>query len=301
MSMVFRAEDLYKRYGKVRVLRGLDLEVPEGSVFGLIGSNGAGKTTTIKILMNILQASAGYAEVLGTDSSRLGPEQLMRIGYVSENQTMPGWMTVAYLLAYLKPFYPDWDSARAAELVKAFELPLDRKLSALSRGMLMKAALTASLAYRPRLLVLDEPFSGLDPLVREDLIAGLIDCALETTILISSHDLADIETFASHIGYLDHGRLAFSEEMPALSARFREIEVVVDADTDVRPAAEWPAEWLRRETSPAVVRFVDSHFDEERTVAHARRVFGEGAGMSVRPMPLRSIFVTLAKNTAKSE
>jgi ABC-2 type transport system ATP-binding protein len=108
---------------------------------------------------------------------------------------MPGWMTVEYLLSYLKTFYPTWDDGRAKELLRQFKLPLDRKLRDLSRGMWMKASLTSSLAYHPKLLVLDEPFSGLDPLVREELIEGLIDCAQETTILVSSHDLADIESF----------------------------------------------------------------------------------------------------------
>jgi ABC-2 type transport system ATP-binding protein len=285
-----------KSFGKVSVLRDLSFEVPEGSVFGLIGPNGAGKTTTIKILMNILKPSSGLAEVLGVDAARLGPQELMNIGYVSENQEMPGWMTVEYLLAYLKPFYPKWDDARALELVREFELPLDRKLAHLSRGMLMKASLTVSLAYRPRLLVLDEPFSGLDPVVREDLISGLIESASETTILISSHDLADIETFASHIGYLDRGKLGFAEEMPSLAARFREIEVVTDRGFAVRPAAEWPEEWIKREQSPAVVRFVDSQFDEERTAAMVRQIFGVDAGLSIRPMPLRSIFITMARN-----
>jgi ABC-2 type transport system ATP-binding protein len=296
MSIVFRTKGLAKNFGKISVLKDLSFEVPEGSVFGLIGPNGAGKTTTLKILMNILKPTSGLAEVLGVDAGRLGPQELMNIGYVSENQEMPGWMTVEYLLAYLKPFYPKWDDGRALELVRAFELPLDRKLTHLSRGMLMKAALTASLAYRPSLLVLDEPFSGLDPVVREDLIAGLIESASETTILISTHDLADIETFASHIGYLDRGRLGFAEEMPSLAARFREIEVVADRGFTVRPMAEWPEEWIKREQSPAVVRFVDSRFDEERTAAMIKRIFGVDAGLSIRPMPLRSIFLTVARN-----
>ncbi len=138
-------------------------------------------------------------------------------------------MTVEYLLAYLKPFYPTWDDARARQLVRQFDLPVDRQLRHLSRGMRMKIALASSLAYRPRLLIMDEPFSGLDPLVREDLIDGLLESAGETTILISSHDLGEIESFASHIGYLDRGRLQFSEEMASLTARFREVEVTVDS------------------------------------------------------------------------
>jgi ABC-2 type transport system ATP-binding protein len=301
MSMVFRAKGLSKQYGKTPVLSDLNLEVPEGSVFGLIGPNGAGKTTTIKILMNILRPSSGYAEVLGTNASRLGPEQLMKIGYVSENQSMPGWMTVQSLLAYLKPFYPTWDDQRAADLVRDFDLPPDRKISALSRGMWMKAALTSSLAYRPQLLVLDEPFSGLDPVMREDLISGLIESPAETTILISSHDLADIETFASHIGYLDRGQLRFSEELPSLTARFREIEVLVDPAGTIRPMVEWPDAWIRRENTAALVRFVESHFDQERIEADVRTIFGETARLSVRPMPLRSIFLTLARKNSKTE
>jgi ABC-2 type transport system ATP-binding protein len=245
MSSALCAQDLVKRFRNVPVLDGLNLDVPDASVFGLIGPNGAGKTTTIKILMNILKASSGRAEVLGVDSRQLGPSEFEHIGYVSENQEMPEWMTVEYFLAYLKPFYPTWDDARAEELVRQFDLPRVRKLRHLSRGMWMKAALASSLAYHPRLLVLDEPFSGLDPLVREDLIQGLVESAGETTIFISSHDLADIESFASHIGYLDHGRLQFSEEMTSLISRFREIEVTIEPPATLPADRQWPANWLR--------------------------------------------------------
>jgi ABC-2 type transport system ATP-binding protein len=303
MSGVIRAMDLSKRFRNVPVVNGLNLDVPEGSVYGLIGPNGAGKTTTIKILMNILKPTMGRAEVLGADSRQLGPAHFMQIGYVSENQEMPEWMTVEYLLSYLKPFYASWDGARAEELVRQFNLPRGRQLRHLSRGMWMKTALASSLAYHPRLLVLDEPFSGLDPLVREDLIEGLVESAGETTIFISSHDLADIESFASHIGYLDCGRLQFSEEMTSLSARFREVEVTLDP-----PAAfpaqspgdrEWPANWLRPEVTPALVRFVEARFEPERTTSEIRRLFGSVRRISVNPMPLRAIFVTLARSASK--
>jgi ABC-2 type transport system ATP-binding protein len=125
--------------------------------------------------------------------------------------------------------YPSWDGALAAELIRQFELPLDRRLRALSRGMKVKAALAASLAYRPRLIVLDEPFGGLDVLVREQLIESIVDCTPEATVLLASHDLAEIETFATHVGYLNEGRLEFVEEMGSLNARFREVEVTLEA------------------------------------------------------------------------
>ena len=301
MSAVFRAYSLTKRYGATLVLNGLDFEVPEGSVYGLIGANGAGKTTTLKIMMNILQPTSGTAELLGVNSRRIGPKDLERIGYVSENQEMPLWMTVQQLLRYLQPFYPTWDDVRAAELVRGFELPADRKLKDLSRGMLMKAAFAASLAYRPRILVLDEPFTGLDPLVREELIAGLLESASETSILISSHDLAEIESFASHIGYLENGWLRFSEEMASLASRFREIEVTLDGTGEFPNTGEWPATWLRREANRTLARFVDSQYDPERTTGEIARVFGETAPVSAHGMPLRSIFITLAKQKERPQ
>jgi ABC-2 type transport system ATP-binding protein len=300
MSDMIAATDLVKRFRSVRVLDHLNLTVPQGSVFGLAGPNGAGKTTTIKILMNILRPNSGQATVLGVDSRALGPETLANIGYVSENQELPEWMTVKYLLAYLKPFYPSWDDQRAAQLIRQFDLPLDRQLRHLSRGMRMKAALAASLAYRPPLLIMDEPFSGLDPLVREELIEGLLESAGETTILISSHDLAEIESFASHIGYLDRGRLQLSEEMTSLTARFREVEVMVDSPPLVPLDRPWPAHWLRPETSPALVRFVETHFDAERTPAEIRRLFSDVRNISAHPMPLRAIFITLARDRSKA-
>ncbi len=290
---ILQTIELTKRFRGTIALNGLSLDVPEGSVFALIGANGAGKTTAIKVLMNIHQPTSGRAEALGVDSRKLSPREFQQIGYVSENQEMPEWMTVGYFMAYLKPFYPTWDDARAAELLRQFDLPLNRKLKHLSRGMKMKAALASSLAYRPKLIVLDEPFSGLDPLVRDEFIEGLIESANESTILISSHDLAEIESFASHVGYLDRGKLQFSEEMTALSARFREVEVTLDAAATL--PANWPPSWLRVETSPSVVRFVESQFDDARTMAEVRKIFGEPHGIAITPMPLRSIFVTLAK------
>ena len=293
MSSAIRAFGLRKKFGRAAALDGLDLEVSEGGIYGLVGPNGAGKTTAIKILMNILPPTEGRSEALGVDSRRLGPKEFAQIGYVSENQEMPEWMTVGRFLNYLKPFYPAWDDGLAEELVRHFQLPLDRKLRHLSRGMRMKAALASSLAYRPRLIVLDEPFTGLDPLMRDDLIEGLLERAEDATIFISSHDLAEIENFASHIGYLDRGRLQFSEELESLSARFREVALTFAAALALPP--DWPADWLQPETSPAVIRFIDSHFDAERTPADARRLFPDLQDMAVNAMPLRSIFVALAK------
>ncbi len=293
MSSAIRTENLSKRFGRTEVLSGLNLEVPTGSIYGLVGPNGVGKTTTIKTLMNIFAPNGGRAEVLGKESLRLGPSEFRRIGYVSENQELPEWMTVGYFLNYLSGFYPTWDCSLESELVRGFRLPLDRKLRELSRGVRMKAALASSLAYHPELIVLDEPFTGLDALVRDELIEGLLARAEGCTVFISSHDLAEIESFASHIGYLDDCKLQFSEELEALSARFREI-VLTFGEPQSLPK-DWPAAWMLPEVAGAVVRFVDTRYDEERSRAEARRVFPAHRDMAVDGMPLRSIFVALAK------
>jgi len=293
MDSVIRATSLVKRFRSVEALRGLDLDVPQSSIYALVGPNGAGKTTAIKVLMNILRPTSGRAEVLGMNSTELAGNAFAAIGYVSENQELPEWMRVDDLLAYMRPFYPMWDRKLEDDLVRRFELPLERKLKALSRGMRMKAALACSLAYRPKLVVLDEPFTGLDPLVRDELIHALLDRVAEATVFVSSHDLGEIESLASHVGYLEDGRLLFSEKMNVLSDRFREVEVTLERPA---PAPDlWPETWMQVDIAGDVVRFVESRFDAGIT-QRIRAVFGEVRGVTFNPMSLRSIFVAIARS-----
>lgn len=299
MNNILETIQLSKRFGRTLVLDRMDMSVPEGSIYGLLGPNGAGKSTTLQILMNIRQPSAGRAEVFGHDARRISPQDFTQIGYVAENQEMPDWMTVEGFMAYLQPFYPNWDPSRAEQLLREFDLPLERKLRHLSRGMRMKAALASSLAYRPRLIVMDETFSGLDSLVRDELIEGLLANAEGASVLISSHDLSEIESFASHIGYLDRGRLQFSEEMSSLTERFREVEITV-GDLPHVPVLGWPASWVNTQHSGSLVRFVETQFERERTMAEVRRLFQDVKQVAVTAMPLRSIFVTLAKASRKA-
>ena len=298
MTCAIRTENLSKKYKDLAALTDLNLNVPEGSIYALTGPNGAGKTTTIDILMNLVRASSGRAEVLGIESSSLSRQEFTSIGYVSENQEMPGWMTVEYLFEYLRPFYPSWDGDLVRELQLQFDLPPRAKLCQLSRGMRIKAALTSSLAYHPKLIVLDEPFTGLDAKVREQLIEGLLEQAAGTTVLISSHDLVEVESFASHVGYLANGRLCFSEEMSSLAERFREVEVICEAPP-VLPS-EWPEAWMCPHTSAAVLRFVESRFDSEKTAAEVHRHFPDARNVSFIPMSLRAIFLAFAKTPNKA-
>jgi len=293
-----QTEALTKRFGRVNALDGLDVCVPQGAVHALVGPNGAGKTTLIKILMNIFRASSGNATVLGVNSRKVSGKVFASIGYVSENQQLPGWMHVGSFLAYLRPFYPTWDNQFESQLVQSLDLPLDRKLKQLSRGMRMKAALASALAFRPKLIVLDEPFSGLDPMVRDELGKALLERAADSTVFLSSHDLAEIEGFATHIAYLDCGRLLLSEEMPSLSARFRDVELTFDGLAAV--PSDVPTNWHHINASGSVVRFVDSAFNQEAIQTEISQRYGVVKNATFSQMSLRAIFLALAKGSRRA-
>jgi ABC-2 type transport system ATP-binding protein len=294
MNPAIRTENLGKHFGRTAALDGVSLAVPEGAIYALVGRNGAGKTTLIKLLMNILRPSSGSAQVLDRDARRLAGKGFCGIGYVSENQELPDWMTVGALLDYCGPFYPTWDSALAGQLVAQFDLPLERRLRQLSRGMRMKAAFVSALAYRPRLIVLDEPFSGLDPLVRDELIESLLELAGESTIFVSSHDLAEIESLASHVGYLEEGHLLFSEDMNTLAARFREVTVTLPEAAAVR--RDDPASWIGVEVAGPTIHFVHSNYEGEATERQVAAAFPTARSIVYDPMPLRAIFLAVAKS-----
>lgn len=307
---------LAKSYRHTEALAPLTLNVPRGAVFALVGHNGAGKTTLIKLLMNMIHPTGGSATLLGRDVTHLTGEDFTRIAYASENQELPDWMTVGQFLEYLRGFYPRWNHGA---LVEQLELPLNRKLKHLSRGMLMKAALASILAFSPEVILLDEPFSGLDPLVRDELIEALMsrvnprsladqaafDPASRPTILISSHDLAEVESFATHIGFLHQGKLLFAEELGKLTARFREVTLTlpppaagVAGATLTRTSAAVPESWLLLEQTPTAARFVHTHADSEPLTDQLAAVFTatDTPSVQVAPMTLRGIFLALAKS-----
>ena len=293
--MIIQTDSVWKKYGRFDALEGLSIAVPEGSAFALIGANGAGKTTTIKILMNMLAPSKGSATILGVDSRRLSPTELARIGYVSENQKLPGRMRVASYVEYLRGFYPTWDQALETEILRQFRLPPDREIRNLSHGMRMKMALACALPFRPKLLILDEPFSGLDPLVRDEFMEGLLRQTGDTTILISSHELTELEGVATHVAFLDRGRLLFQESMDHLTERLREVHVTLEQAE--RIPGRMPKEWLDFRTAGKVASFVDTAYSEDLLATNVMAVFGNVRDVEARPIGLRSIFTTLARAT----
>jgi ABC-2 type transport system ATP-binding protein len=285
--MIIETHRVGKRFGRFEAIEDLSLGVPEGSVFALIGPNGAGKTTTLRMLMNILRPDHGDISVLGTPSRQLAPRDFERIGYVSESQKLPDGLTLAQYFNYLQSLYPAWDRSLEQELCGQFELPASRRIRHLSHGMRMKTLLVGALAFRPKLLVLDEPLSGLDTLVRDEVVNGLLQQAGDTTILISSHELAEIESFTTHVAFMQNGRLLLQEAIETLQQRFRDVSVTLSAVKELPQPV--PEGWLLADVEGHRLHFIASDYEGDAQLCQLlTRHFG-AVKMECEPMPLRAI------------
>jgi len=289
--MIIQTDNLSRRFSGHDAVKGVTLAVPEGATYALIGANGAGKTTLLRLLLNLLTPSQGSASVLGVSSQRLTQRDFLQIGYVGESQRLPSGLAVAHFFDYLRTLYPNWDRALERELCKQLDLPGARAIGKLSRGMRMKVMLVGALAFRPRLLLLDEPLSGLDPLVRDEVMAGLLAQATDTTIVMSSHELSEIEGCTTHVAFMSKGRLLLQESIESLSARFRAISIVLPPGAPPLRAADT---WLMLQTQGTLTRFVDTRFGEEAELrATVRAQAGEMLHFEAQPMSLREISKTL--------
>lgn len=296
--MIVETHHVFKRFGSFDAVEDLNLAVPEGSVFALIGANGTGKTTTIRMLMNILRPDRGAITVLGTVADQLGPRDFQRIGYVSESQKLPAGLALAHYFDYLESLYPSWDRALERGLCDQFELPQDRRIRHLSHGMRMKALLVGALSYRPRLLVLDEPLSGLDTLVRDEVVNGLLQQAADTTIFISSHELSEIESFTTHVAFMQNGRLLLQEGIESLHARFREVNVTLSSIKELPQPI--PDDWLVPQLENHRLRFVFTRYESDE---HLRRQVAQHFGavqLGTEPMALRAIANSLMLQRKRS-
>lgn len=295
MNNAIETKNLTKRFGKNIAVQDLNLNVPSGSIFAFLGPNGSGKTTTIKTVMNIMKSTHGSSTVFGVDSKKLSPKEFAQIGYVSENQELPEWMKVNQFLNYCKNMYSTWDDQFCNSLIEQFNLPLTQRLKSLSRGMKMKAALVSSLAYRPKLLIFDEPFSGLDPLVRDEFISGVLDITESEnwTIFISSHDIDEVERLADWVGIIDRGQLKLVEKTETLQNRFRRIELILSESTNAK--SKFPDEWLLPKQQERAVHFVDSQYKSGKSENKIREFFPNSSNIEVAGMSLREIFIVFAK------
>jgi ABC-2 type transport system ATP-binding protein len=289
--MIIQTENLGRRFRRHDAVSSVTLAVPEGTTLALVGANGAGKTTLLRLLVNLLRPSDGRATVLGVDSQRLTQRDFLQIGYVSESQQLPSGLSVEHYFDYLRTLYPSWDRTLERELCARFDLPATRAIGKLSRGMRMKLMLAGALAFRPRLLLLDEPLSGLDLLVRDQVMAGLLAQATETTIVMSSHELTEIEGCTTHVAFMSKGRLLVQESIESLSARFREVSVVLPPGAVPLRALD---SWLTLQTQGTLTRFVDAAFSGEAQLR--QKLVAQGGEimlLELQPMSLRDIAKTL--------
>jgi ABC-2 type transport system ATP-binding protein len=233
-ALVIDAADLRKHYGSVEALRGLSLQVAPGSIHGFLGRNGAGKTTTIKVLLGMTRPTSGSARVFGlpADAEDASVEIRRRAAFVSDDKDLYDYMTVEQMIRFTAGFFPAWRADLEQNYTRKFELPLDRKVKALSRGTRTKLTLLLALCRRAELLILDEPTSGLDPAVTEELMQILVShVAAETmTVFFSSHQISEVDQVADGVTIIDHGRAVVSGSLDDLRSRYRRVQLVFDGE-----------------------------------------------------------------------
>lgn len=220
---VITVSELTRRFAAKTALDSVSLSVPRGAVYGLVGENGAGKTTLIKHVLGLLRAQSGSVRVFGLDPVADPVGVLSRVGYLSEERDLPGWMRVDELIRYTRAFYPGWDDAYADELLHAFALDASATVGDLSKGEKARVGLLIALTYRPELLVLDEPSTGLDPVVRRDILDAIVRTIADEgrTVLFSSHLLDEVERVADHVTMISHGKIVLSAPLAAIRESHR--------------------------------------------------------------------------------
>ena len=289
-GLVIEAADLRKDYGGVDALRGLTFQVPAGRICGFLGKNGAGKTTTIKVLLGMAKPTSGQARVFGLPAGEqtASVEIRRRTGFVSEEKDLFDFMTVGEMIRFTRDFFPRWRSDLAGRYLKAFELPSDRKVKALSRGMRTKLALLLALSRGAELLILDEPTSGLDPAISEEVLQALIThvATERMTVFFSSHQISEIDQIADSVVIIDNGRAVVTGELDALREQFRRIELVFDGDA---PDLAFRAPGVQRVKRKGRVMTILSSMGADVVLAEARRL--APVSVDVAPVTLKEIFL----------
>jgi len=287
---VIETKDLKKSYGNVEALRGLNLHVRAGSICAFLGRNGAGKTTAMKILLGMAHADGGQAAVFGlpADAADQGVEIRRRTAFVSEEKDLFPSMTAGEMIRFTAAFYPRWRGDLEQRYVREFELPLDRKVKALSRGMRTKLALLLALCRGAELLMLDEPTSGLDPAVTEQVLQAIVSHVAGggMTVLFSSHQIAEAEQIADHVAIIDRGREAVTGALEDLRENYRRIQVVF---ANAAPETALRAPGIRNVRRSGRVMMLLASSGVDGIVEEARRL--NPVSVDVTPVTLKEIFL----------
>ena len=289
-TLVIQTADLWKHYRDVEALRGLTFQVPAGSICGFLGRNGAGKTTTIKVLLGMAHPSSGTARVfdLPTDAQDASMAIRGRTGFVSEEKDLYGYMTVEETIRFTASFFPRWRADLEKRYLRAFELPAQRKVKALSRGMRTKLALLLTLCRGAELLILDEPTSGLDPAMSEEVLQALVQhvASEELTVFFSSHQITEVDQIADRVAIVDHGRTVVAGALDDLRERYRRIQLVFE---DEAPDHAFRAPGVERVQRTGRVLTVLSSAGEDQIAAEGRALGARS--VDVAPVTLKEIFL----------
>jgi len=256
------AQNVWKRFGKKAVLKGLDLQIPRGAVVGLLGSNGSGKSTFLKCLLGLLKIDNGQITLGGDDYWDLSVETKNRLGYVPQEIRLFGWMLARQMVDYTGAFYSCWDDSLVQQLVKQWDVPWDDRVGGLSTGQKQKIALVMAMGHRPELLILDEPVGSLDPVSRREFLKSLIELTSDQqhTVLFSTHIISDLERVATHVAILCDGKIEYFHELDELKEQVKRIRITA--------AAELPASFqvpgaLRTEVDGCDALVAVAQIDEE--------------------------------------
>jgi ABC-2 type transport system ATP-binding protein len=279
--------DLRRSFGKFEAVRGVSLKVRRGTVFGLLGVNGAGKSTIIKMIVGHLRPTAGRVRVLGREPERDLIETRRRVAYVSENRYLYEWMTVEESVRFTRAFHDNWDDRKAADLLKRFSLPPDKKVRQLSRGNRARLCLLLALSFNPELIILDEPTSGLDPIVRRDFIENIVAEISEEgkTVLFSSHIVEEVERVADYVGVINDGELLLVSTLDDIKASYKRVRY---ATNGTRPEVAGLPGLLMVENGRHEQVLTVRDWGEEMARALAARGVAEP---EVLPISLEDIFV----------
>ncbi|MEQ1827602.1 MAG: ABC transporter ATP-binding protein [Pirellula sp.] len=299
MSQAISVKGLEMHFPGCEALRGIDLSVKPGTVFALLGENGAGKTTLIRILTGFQLASAGTCSVLGLDPRRDDLEIRRRIGYVSDAPALYDWMQVGEIGWFAAAFYADGYMDRYRESIDRFEVPQNRKIKHLSKGQRAKVALALALAHDPELLILDEPTSGLDPLVRREFLESMVErAATGRTVLLSSHQIAEVERVADEIAILHQGRIRIVDSLHHLRESVHKITISLTDPLIVLPHLDGPVEVLSEVSEGRQVCMV-VRGDVDPIMSRLESCSGVKS-VAVRPATLDELFVACTRGKPTS-
>jgi len=293
---IIQIAGLAKSFNEKRVLNGVDLDIPQGSVVGLLGTNGSGKSTLIKCVLGLLRPTEGKISILGEDPWTLSAEAKERLGYVPQEVKLYPWMRVKHVVGYTAAFYPKWDYAWGEELLDRWQLPRDDRVGPLSAGQLQKLALVLALGHHPELLILDEPVASLDPIARREFLRTLLDLAQDErhTVLFSTHITSDLDRVASHVALLQDGKITCFEELDALKDRVKRLRITA---AGVLPRDFSIPGTLRADVEGNLALVTATHVTEEMLEQLKREHHAE---VAVESLNLEEIFLELHAETAAS-